>query len=324
MDQLSIGGASSEVLEFRARERARSGVAGIARKGAFGVGGLVLLTLGYLPQDSSAEPAALEGEPVETSDDNLNIRGVFDSALPNTLRKYSFKVSLHPHFGDFHRHDSFRIPLDLRYGLTSRLELTLGAESFVDHGFGEKSWGEDYGYSGWHFGAKYHGRFLQDSKWDQIVGFDYATPAGDVPAELTDGLEHFRPFMNFAKQIPGAGSSRIFWGLGLDLVSDSGFAGSEDKNRLMDHSQSFTIGRVWEREKFNFTLESSVATTRLLGRNDRDLITLKPGIIWKVPRRYTFNSRDNWLLGLGIRAEHGHDGFDVGVSVKLKVNLDFD
>lgn len=324
MDELFMSGASSERWEYQACPRARRGGAGLLHKGVFGFSGLVLLTLGCLPQDSIADPADLEGEPAESSDDNLNIRGVFDSTLPNTLRKYAFKVSLHPHFGDFHRHDSFRIPLDIRYGLTSRLEMSLGAESFVDHGFGVKSWGEDYGYSGWHLGAKYHGRFLRDSKWDQIVGFDYSTPAGDVPADLTDGLDHFRSFMNFAKPIPGAGDSRIFWGLGLDFVSESGFAGSEDKNRLMDDSQSFTFGRVWEREKFNFTVETSIATTRLLGSNDRDLITVKPGIIWKVPTRYTFNSKDHWLLGLGVRTEHGHDGFDVSFSVKLKVNLDFD
>ncbi len=286
--------------------------------------GLLLLAFGCLPSDSSAASADQEAEPSEGSDDNLNIRGVFDSTLPNTLSKYSFKVSLHPHFGDFQRHDSFRIPLDIRYGLTSRLELSLGAESFVDHGFGDKNWADDYGYSGWHFGAKYHGRFFRDSKWDQIVGFDFSTPAGTVPMDLTDGLEHFRPFMNFARPIEGERGSRVFWGLGLDLVRDSGFAGTERENDLADDSQSFTIGRVWEREQFNFTLETSVATTRLLGSNDRDLVTVKPAIIWKVPKRYTFNSKDNWLLGLGLRTEHGHDGFDVSVSVKLKVNLDFD
>ncbi len=313
MDQLSIGRARSERFKGQACVMGR----------ACGLG-LLLLTLGCLPLELSAASADPEAESSEGSDDNLNIRGVFDSALPNTLSKYSFKVSLHPHFGDFQRHDSFRIPLDFRYGMTSRLELSLGAESFVDHGFGNKGWGDDYGYSGWHFGAKYHGRFIRDSKWDQIVGFDYSTPAGKVPVDLTDGLEHFRPFMNFARPIEGEAGSRIFWGLGLDLVKDSGFAGTEGENDLMDDSQSFVIGRVWEREQFNFTLETSVATTRLLGSNERDLVTVKPAIIWKVPTRYTFNSKDNWLLGFGVRTEHGHDGFDVSVSVKLKVNLDFD
>ena len=51
--------------------------------------------------------------------------------------------------------------------------------------------------------------------------------------------------------------------------------------------------------------------------------SLRPAVVWEIPRRYTFNSRGQWLLGFGLRFTEGPDGFDVGASAKVRVNFDF-
>ncbi len=256
--------------------------------------------------------------------DDVNFRGIFDSPLPGTENRHSLKMTFHPHFGDFHRHDSLRVPIGFKYGLNDRWELSSAVETFVDHGFGDRNWGDDAGLSGFEISSKYRKRFFENYDWDQVVGIEYSTPTGEVPEELTDGFAHFRPFINFARRFERDRSAQYFWGLGLDLVSKTSYRGTNRKNALEDDAQVFTFGAVWERERFNYTLETSFATTRLIGDNARDLIVIKPGFIWKVPRSHTFNSRGNWLLGLGLKAIHGHDGFDIGLSVKVKISLKFD
>ncbi len=116
---------------------------------------------------------------------------------------------------------------------------------------------------------------------------------------------------------------RVFWGLGLDLVGHTSIPGWLRENALGDNANLFTFGGVWEGERVSYTFETTYGTTRLLGDVDRDLVSVRPGIIWKVPRSYTFNSRGNWVLGLAVRSTHGRDGTDLGLSVKVRINLDF-
>lgn len=257
------------------------------------------------------------------SDDDLRIRGVFDSNLPNTERKYALKIILHPHFGDLHRHHYLRIPLGLRYGMSDRWELSAEGETYFSHGLKSKSFGSEIGFSGIRISSKYHGNFFRSPNWDEAIGFDYTVPMGTPPLELTDGFTHFKPYINFANRLDNLPNLRVFLGLGLDLVVQTSIPGWLRENALGDNANSFTFGGVWEGERVSYTFETTYATTRLLGDTDRDLITVRPGIIWKVPRSYTFNSNGNWVLGLAIRADHGRDGLDLGLSVKARINLDF-
>ncbi len=257
------------------------------------------------------------------SDDDLRIRGVFDSNLPNTERKYALKILLHPHFGDLHRHQYLRIPLGLRYGMSDRWEVSAEGETYFSHGLKNRSLGSETGFSGIRISSKYHGNFFRSPNWDEAIGFDYTVPMGTPPLELTDGLTHFKPYLNFANRLDNHPNIRVFWGVGLDLVGKTTIPGRLRENALGDDANSFTFGGVWEGERVSYTFETTYATTRILGDTDRDFISVRPGIIWKVPRSYTFNSRGNWVLGLAVRSTHGREGTDLGVSVKVRINLDF-
>ena len=50
------------------------------------------------------------------SDDDLRIRGIFESILPNTDEQHTLTAMLNPHFGDLHRYSYLRVPLGIRYG----------------------------------------------------------------------------------------------------------------------------------------------------------------------------------------------------------------
>ena len=65
------------------------------------------------------------------------------------------------------------------------------------------------------------------------------------------------------------------------------------------------------------------ADARLTGAIDRDVFTIRPGIVWKIPPQYIFNAKGRWLIGLGTRISYGSDGADYGISAKLRGSFDF-
>lgn len=280
------------------------------------------MALGLISIARGNERAAPD-ESESRSDEDLRIRGIFESILPNTEGKHAFTATLHPHFGDLHRYSYLRVPLGLRYGLSDRLELSVEGEGFFSHGLKNSGFGNETGFSSARLTAKYASNLFPNPDASEAIGFDYERPMGSPPYEITDGLEHFRPYINFASSFRGRPDFRFFWGLGLDLVSGTSIQGIPSKNALGDNANQFRLGGVWEREHVSYTFETTFSTTRLLGSLDRDLITVRPEIIWKVPRKYTFDSQGNWILGFAVRSAYGRDGFDLGVALKIKINLEF-
>lgn len=268
---------------------------------------------------ATAEKAA---EP-KVSDDELRIQGIFNSALPGVEKKNRLKLIIHPHFGDFHRKDYVRMPVGLRYGLTQNWEITGEVETYFSHGLGDEAFFDRYGFASYHFGTKY--RIGTDfwPGWDTGVGMDYITPNGSPPPDVTDGLRHFSYFVTFSRYLESRPDIRFFWGVSTDNISSTGLPVTLDDNELGDDSIGLNGGIVWTHGKVVYTFETTFATTRITGDNERDVITFRPGIVWPLPKRLTFNSRGQWFAGLAPRVSYGPDGFDVGVSVKLRASFDF-
>jgi hypothetical protein len=281
--------------------------------------GMWLLLVAGLPAAEPARPA----DEAKASDDELRIKGVFDSALPGTEKKHHLKLIVHPHFGDFHRHDNLRVPLGLRYGINERWEVTGEVEAYFSHGFGDTTWWEQSGFSNVHFGTKYQLATVVLPGWETAVGFDYLTPVGNPPTDISDGLSHFSYYTTFSRNLPNRPDWRVFWGVGADNVSTTGRPVVLDKNDLGDDSVSVSGGFVWQRKALSYTLEMSYASTRLTGVNDRDVFTIRPGIVWKIPPKYIFNAKGRWLVGVGTRISYGADGADYGISAKLRGSFDF-
>lgn len=75
---------------------------------------------------------AAADEPVtKPTDDDLRIRGVFDSALPRTEKKRLLRLIVHPHLGDLTKRDHIRTALGFRYGITSRWEASIETDAYI-------------------------------------------------------------------------------------------------------------------------------------------------------------------------------------------------
>lgn len=275
---------------------------------------LVLLTTA---RAADTAPAA------KASDDDLQIRGVFNSVLPKTEKKNALRFIVHPHLGDLTKRDHIRTALGFRYGVTSRWEVSTEADSYFTHGLKKGGFFEDSGFATLHLGTKYQVGDPLNLGWDTSVGLNWQQPMGSPPIDVTDGLRHFAPFVTASHNLADHPGWRVFGGFGWDDVTQTTTRGALDKNELGDDSVNFSAGALWERGPATYALEATYATTRFTGTANRDVYALRPSVVWVLPARYTFGSKGKWLLGAGLRLTHGPDGNDIGVNAKLRVNFDF-
>lgn len=268
-----------------------------------------------------AEPPPPTPPPLAAGDD-LRIREVFTSHLPQTLRAGGLRVFVHPHLGDFNVRDYLRVTTGVRYGLTSRWEINAETEGYFSHGLGDVRFFKDAGFSTLQLGTKYNLDHHPFARWESAIGFDCSTPLGHPPADLTDGMRHFNPYLTSSRRLPSHPDIRLFWGVGVDLVSHVDIDRELQKNQIDDHTTVLTAGAVWDRRAFHYTFEMAWASSRLVGHTRDDTLTIRPGIIWEVPWFRAHHPGRSILLGAALRASVGPDGTGLGVGAKLRVNFD--
>ena len=255
-------------------------------------------------------------------DDEIRIREVFSSHLPDTMRESLFRASVYPHFGDLGGHDYFRVSTFLRYGLTSHLEISTGTSFYTSHGLGSVGIFRHSGILAVELGAKLNvGQAILDG-WDSAIGFDAVFPTGRPPAEVTDGLDHIAPYVTFSRRLVSYPRFRLFWGSGFDAVRRTDIQGEIRKNQFDDSSLRASAGFVYDRNLLHYSFETRVGTTRWIGGANEDVIEFRPGVIWEIPRWNDRRTRSGWMFGLGTSVSFGPDGTDFGVSGKLRFNFD--
>ena len=266
-----------------------------------------------------------EGQPAaeKPTDDDLRVRGIFNSVLPRTEKKHSLRLIVHPHLGDLTKRDDIRTALGFRYGITTRWEATAEVDAYFSHGLKNKSFFEESGFSTVHLGTKYQLGKIFRLGWETSAGVDFSQPIGSPPIDVTDGLRHIAPFLSVSRPLAGAPGWRVFCGTGWDDVTKVSNRGALEKNELGDDSVNLSGGVLWERGTTTYALEATYATTRFTADVSRDVYALRPSVLWVLPAKYTFHSKGKWLLGIGLRLSHGPDGNDLGLNAKLRVNFDF-
>ncbi len=267
------------------------------------------------------EPAPAKAAPA--TDDDLRIRGVFDSALPRTEKKNSLRLIVHPHLGDLWEHTHLRTALGLRYGLTSHWEATTEVDAYFSHGLRDQGPFEKKGISTLHLGTKYLIGDPLHLGWETAVGFDWSRPVGAPPAEVIDGLEHHTTYVTFSRQLGGHPAWRVFFGLNYEDITVTSTPGTLGKNQLNNDNLGVSGGFLYNRGPITYTLEAGYNTEHLIRDLGRDIIVLRPGLVWVVPAKYTFGAKGKWLLGFSLKLSHGQEGYDVGAGAKVRVNFDF-
>jgi len=249
------------------------------------------------------------------------IPDLFQIELPVTEQSGQVKLSFLPHFRDLLNEDYLRVPFEISWGVNDHFELNSYTDTYFDHGLRKGDGG--YGISELHFGAKYAWLEWLKPTWDAGIGFNSSIPVSRPPLTLTDGHDHFTPYIVFSRKLDGVpGLSGVF-NVSTDFISDSSTPGVFNRNE--PHSNSFTVSPalLYDHLAWHYTLEVDCTTTRVIGSGSHDFLTVRPGVFWDLPKRLVFNAHGRWLAGFNLSFVFGPDGNTVGTGGRLRgeVNL---
>jgi hypothetical protein len=282
---------------------------------------LLALIAGIAGHAQAAAPAGnLQAAP-EQGTLSTRVRGLFDFDLPTIDPPGTIKLTLHPHFGDLVRRDYMRVDTGFRWAVNDHFEISPDASVYFTHGLGGSDGG--YGIGEVRLGSKYILRGWPDPDFETSIFANIEVPTGSPPVDLTDGFNHFAP--GFLVQHHASHNPRLttFAGAGVDLISDSGIAGTPVRNQPLDDSMNFTAGAIYDLGEFKWTLSTTYATTAGLGDAAEHFFYVRPNLLWYVPRKFTFNSKTQWLLGLGLRASWGPDGTQLSFYNRVRAEITF-
>lgn len=277
-------------------------------------------------EENPPAPAPGQGifpAPLSYGDDELLVPEIFQSHLPTTLQKYALRLAVNPHIGDLRNKDHMRLTTGLRYGLTENWEISTSSDLYFSHGHGEIRSFDDYGAANLRIGTKVNLGEPFLAGWKVGVGADYLFPIGEPPAELTDGLRHFMPFITFSHRFENHPTVRVFWGFRMDTVSFTGKAGEFGENAFHESSAGITGGWVIDRKNWHYTFEAAYDTTRWRGHSSVDVYTIRPGVLWEIPQRHHPERKSNWVVGVALKSTFGPGGSSLGASFRLRYSRDF-
>lgn len=257
------------------------------------------------------------------STDAAGPTGIFNTDLLDLLTPENLRLSLRPHFGDFVRHDHFRLTIGARYGLTEHWELSTEADSYFAHGLGDVPFGDKYGFARMQFGAKYKFPVREEAFWQITAGVRYGFPVSRPPPELTDEFRRLTPYVTLTHPWESRPDLTSFTTFAVNFLDRARPAGNTDEDSFgLDH-WSVTPGVVWRRETLKYTFAATLSSTAGLADRELHQVTLKPSLEWTLPPRFKFNSRNRWVVGLGLKAGAGDLGTDVGATVRIQTDFDF-
>lgn len=247
-----------------------------------------------------------------------HLSDIFGGDLPELDRPNAVKLTLRPHFGDLVRRDYMRMDTGLRWAMNENFELKTAAAVFFTHGLKDSA---GYGIGRLSGGAKYIFDDLPWRDYETSVELAGEFPVGHPPLDLTDGYNHVRPGFAIQHLTESNPHLTLFGGMGLDLITTSALPGTPGRNQPRDDSLSFTGGGVYDAGQIKWTFTSTYATTALVGDRTHHFLYLQPGLLWYVPRRFTFNSKSQFIVGLGARTTFGPDGTDFSLNSRLRVEF---
>jgi hypothetical protein len=281
---------------------------------------IALLGLPTVAVEAQNDAAAAGSAPDTWEQQTISrIRDLFEIELPTTERTGQIKLSFQPHFRDLLNEDYLRLPLELRWGVNDHFELNSEIDTYFDHGLRKGNGG--YGISTLHFGAKYAWLEWLKPTWDASVGINSSIPVSRPPIELTDGHDHITPYIVFGRKLGNVPGLSGVINVSTDFMSASSTPGAFERNE--PHSNSLTVspGLLYDHHAWHYTLEVDGTTTRFIGSGSHDFLTIRPGVIWDLPKVLVFNARGRWLAGFNLTFVFGPDGNTISTGGRLRGEL---
>jgi hypothetical protein len=273
------------------------------------------------PQEGAPPPAAVPAPANADQRSFSRFPGLFEIDLPKTERRGNIRLLFQPTFRDLLDKSYLRVPFEFRWGVNDHFELNSELDTYGTHGLRKATTG--YGLSTLHFGAKYAWHVWLKPVWDTGVGFNSSIPVSRPPIELTDGHRHFTPYIVFGRKVDGVEGLSGFIHTSVDFIAKSPTPGNFGQNEPHSDSLTVTPGLLYNRKAWHYTLEVDCATTRVIGTGNHDFLTIRPGVIWDLPKALVFHARGRWLAGFNVTAVFGPDGDTISTGGRFRGEVNF-
>jgi hypothetical protein len=282
--------------------------------------GLFLVNLAVIGECLAAD-ASTSTPSTEADTETHKIEGIFNTDLPKTERKGSVRLIVHPHFGDFTSRSYIRVPTGIRWGASERAEVTATVEPYFQHGLKHSTPDSGNGIGDFEIGGKYNWKQWPSEDLDTSVGLNTFFPIGHPPLDMTTGYNRYSPYVVVGKRFADRPGLTVFCHAGVNLLKKSSVAGSFERNQAHSDSIALTPGFVYDHFPFHYTCEFGYETTSLIGRDNRQFFTVRPGFAWDLPPKLKFNAKGRWIVGFGFHVTFGPDGTSTGGGGKIRAEF---
>jgi hypothetical protein len=256
--------------------------------------------------------------PIDVREHVLRMTDLLDTVLPGTLGARNLTLHFTPKFGDLRRREYVRYPIELRYGLNDRWDLSGGLVPFgpnpihlgPDHRWGP---GEIK------LGARYDlGRMLGFFD-DTTLGLETRIPVGKPPMELNDHYTHIKPLVAAARNLRRWPDTTFYTNLSYDRSVVLVTRGEPPPGVVRRNIIAVWPGVLFKPSEFGYFGEYrfshiSEALEWHLAHE------VRIGTIWDVPlaRSERWRLPGKWQVELALKAsqEEGY-GTDQGVSLRI-------
>jgi hypothetical protein len=282
-----------------------------------------LLALGLLARTVWAQtlPPPTNPNPPAAPTVVSRFAGLFNFDLPKLDPPGTVKLIFYPHFSDLIHSGYIRVDGGFRWAVNDHFELSSEAMAYFTHGLRSESYG--YGIGGVQLGTKYVFQKWLRPEYESSVAFDVGLPTGRPPLDMTDGYNHFTPSFVIQQHSPRRPKLTTFASTSLNFITRSAVPGMIHLDEPQDDSVSFSLGGVFDAGQLKWTLSGTYTTTALISPNAAHFYSLNPSVLWYVPKRMTFKSKTQWIIGFGTPMNWSPNGFEFKLRGRLRAEITF-
>ncbi len=247
------------------------------------------------------------------------IPAFFVDRLPILAPDGAVQLSLRPHLGDFFHEDYVRVPVNVRWRASSRLEFSEQFDSYYSYA---STHAGDGGLSGTTVGAKWEPLLDEVGRAGLVLGLDYRTPFNHAPRGFTDGYRHLQPYVATTQLLDAEKHVYGYASLGANFLERTVLPSNFGRNQLHANSLAIAVGVARQWSAFRASLTARLASTALTSDEGRQNFQLRPEVAF--PLRRNPEARTQIVLTLGGRVMWGPDGRQVNTNGGVRINYRLD
>lgn len=249
----------------------------------------------------------------------LKMTEFFDTVLPGVLEEHNMTLHVMPKFSDVRDNEFVRMPFEVRYGLSDKVELRGGISPFMPNPFNP---GRDHrwGPGETKLAARYDLDGLLKFFDDTTVGLETRVPLGKPPIEINDHYTHVKPSVSAARRLLSWPDTTFYANLSYDRSVQLTDRGPPPPEVVRQNIIEVAPGLLFRPSELGYFAEYRFR--HITEPNEWHLAhQIHFGTIWDVPiaRTEKWHLPGKWQVELGYKVEF-EEGRDTNHGIAARVN----